>query len=82
MTPAQSRAARALLGWSQSDLAEHASLHKRTVAGFEAGEERARREATADALRSALEGAGVILIDANGEGEGVRLRKVQKRGKR
>lgn len=81
MTPAQSRAGRALLGWSQSDLSEHSGVHKRTIAGIEAGEARESRDATMTKLREAMEAAGVIFLDENGEGPGVRLAKRRKAGK-
>jgi transcriptional regulator with XRE-family HTH domain len=58
MTPAQCRAARALLDWSQPNLAEAAGLGLSTVVDFE----RSRRpvpDKTLAAIRSALEGAGV-----------------------
>lgn len=38
LTPAQSRAARALLGWSQTELARRASVATSTVADFERGQ--------------------------------------------
>jgi transcriptional regulator with XRE-family HTH domain len=74
MTPAQSRAARALLDWSQPRLAEAAALGLSTVVDFE----RSRRslpEKTLAAIRAALEAAGVEFIAENGGGPGVRLRK-------
>lgn len=74
MTPAQCRAARSLLDLTQSALAEAAGLGLSTVVDFE----RQRRVVSDEALRSirqALEAAGVELIDANGGGPGVRLRK-------
>jgi len=74
MTPAQSRAARALLDWTQPKLAKSAALGLSTVVDFE----RARRAVSPEALaavRAALESAGVIFVEENGEGPGVRLRK-------
>lgn len=74
LTPAQCRAARALIEWSREELAAAASVAVRTISDFEAG----RREpirATMAAMRGALEAAGVIFVDENGEGPGVRLRK-------
>jgi hypothetical protein len=35
------------------------------------------RDGTADAIRAALEAAGVIFVEQNGEGPGVRLRKMR-----
>ena len=48
-----------------------------TVARFERGEE--LKERTVDAIRYALEAAGVEFIDENGGGPGVRLRKRQQK---
>ena len=74
ITAAQSRAARGLLGWSQQELAERAAVGVVTVYQLESGKAAPRR-ATLTVIRQALEAAGVIFIDANGEGPGVRLRK-------
>jgi transcriptional regulator with XRE-family HTH domain len=74
ITPAQSRAARGLLGWSQQELAGRAAVGVVTVYQLESGKSAPRR-ATLTVIRQALEAAGVIFIDANGEGPGVRLRK-------
>ncbi len=37
LRPEQSRAARALLDWSQAELAEHAGVSRSTVRDFEGG---------------------------------------------
>ncbi len=74
MTPAQCRAARALADWSQQQLADAAGVGNATIRNFEAGRSSPQR-ATLDVLRRALEAAGVIFVDENGEGPGVRLRK-------
>ncbi|WP_027173421.1 helix-turn-helix transcriptional regulator [Methylobacterium sp. 10] len=72
----QVKAARALLGWSQGDLAERSGVSKPTVARLETGEGDLGGYAdTRDKILSALEAAGVIFIEQNGEGPGVRLRK-------
>lgn len=68
MTPAQCRAARALVGMSQDRLAEASGVAKRTIASFEK-EDRQPYERTISALRAALETAGVIFTD-NGVGLG------------
>lgn len=77
ITAAQCRAARALLGWSQDQLAEVSKVAKATIATFETGK-RAPYERTLLDLRSALESAGVSLM-FDGQvvegGEGVRFRK-------
>ncbi|MBF0375065.1 MAG: helix-turn-helix domain-containing protein [Alphaproteobacteria bacterium] len=74
---AQSRAGRALLGWSQTALAEAAGVNKRTVMDFESGA-REPHLGTLSLVRSALEGAGVEFIGGGayqGEGgPGVRLK--------
>jgi transcriptional regulator with XRE-family HTH domain len=74
ITNAQCRGARGLIGFSQRDLAEAAEVAHRTLADFETGT-RSPHPRTLDAIQAALEAAGVIFIDANGEGPGVRLRK-------
>lgn len=75
ITPPQVRAARGLLGWSQDHLAAISGVPKRTVVRLEVGEGSPQRR-TVDAIRSALEAAGVIFVPENGEGPGVRMRKV------
>ena len=71
---AQCRAARSLIDWSREQLAEASKVGQRTIVDFERGA-REPREITKDALRRALESAGVIFVEENGEGPGVRLRK-------
>jgi transcriptional regulator with XRE-family HTH domain len=74
LTPAQARAARALLGITQSDLARAAQLGLSTVVDFE----KERRQVSQDAvqaIRNALEKAGIEFIDENGGGKGLRFRK-------
>ena len=74
MTPAQCRAARALISLSQDALATASGVAKRTIASFESGTAQPYPRTIA-ALRSTLEAGGVIFIDENGGGPGVRLRK-------
>jgi transcriptional regulator with XRE-family HTH domain len=74
ITPAQCRAARALLDWSQQQLADAAKIGNATIRNFESGKS-SPQSATLDVLRRALEGAGVIFVEENGEGPGVRLKK-------
>jgi transcriptional regulator with XRE-family HTH domain len=74
-TAAQCRAARALLSWSQAQLAEASKVATKTVADFER-ESRAPYERTLADIRRTLEAAGVEFIE-NGKGPGVRLRKEQ-----
>jgi transcriptional regulator with XRE-family HTH domain len=73
LTAAQARAARALLNWSQTDLEAASKVAKKTIADFERGE-RQPYPRTIDAIRAALEAAGVDFIPENGGGAGVRLR--------
>lgn len=73
MTSAQSRAARGLLGWTQADLAGAAKVGVVTVRQFEGGNAEPR-SATLTVMRQALEAAGVVFIDRNGAGPGVRLK--------
>lgn len=56
---------------SGEQLAEHAGLGVATVWRFEGGEQ--VRSSSIDAMRTALESAGVTFIASNGEGPGVRL---------
>jgi transcriptional regulator with XRE-family HTH domain len=77
MTPAQCRAARALLDWSQSKLAEAAGLGLSTVVDFER-ERRSISDSAKSEIEAALHAAGVIFVAENGEGAGVRLRKRKK----
>ncbi|WP_192733629.1 helix-turn-helix domain-containing protein [Bradyrhizobium sp. OAE829] len=77
INPAQCRAARGLLAWSQHDLARSAGIGIVTVHQLEAGTSEPRR-ATLDVIRRAFEAAGVEFIDENGGGPGVRLRKAHR----
>jgi transcriptional regulator with XRE-family HTH domain len=76
LTPAQCRAARALIDWNQQKLADAAGVGVATIRLFEAGKGEQRR-ATLSVIRQALEVAGVEFT--NGEQPGVRLAK-QNRG--
>lgn len=74
MKPAQVRMARAALDWSLADLAKASGVHRNTISNFETGKYGGSDEALR-AMRSALEAAGVIFVEENGEGPGVRMRK-------
>jgi transcriptional regulator with XRE-family HTH domain len=71
----QLRAARGLLGWSQTKLAAEAGLSVPTVKRVEAGGEIKVSDDARNKLRRALERGGVQFIDENGGGPGVRLQK-------
>jgi transcriptional regulator with XRE-family HTH domain len=72
----QVKAARALLGWSQSDLARHSGISEPTIARLESAEgQLGGRGETVKKIRVALEKSGIEFIDENGGGQGVRLRK-------
>jgi ribosome-binding protein aMBF1 (putative translation factor) len=79
LTAAQVRAARALLDWSQKVLAEKSKLSVPTIKRMEGamGPERST-EANVEAVRRALEGAGVIFLEPKSNkdgGAGVRLKR-------
>jgi transcriptional regulator with XRE-family HTH domain len=74
MTPAQCRAARALIDFSQAQLAAKAKVGESTVRNFEAGRT-VPVVNNLEAIQRVLESAGVDFISENGGGAGVRLRK-------
>lgn len=74
ISPAQCRAARALIDLDQNNLAAAAFVSRGVIIDFEKGKRTPGTNNLA-AIRMALESAGVIFIDENGEGRGVRLRK-------
>lgn len=74
LSPEQSRAARALLNWSQAELAAAASVSKQTLVDFERGA-RTPYDRTLEDIAQAIEDAGVTLIHENGGGAGARLAK-------
>jgi transcriptional regulator with XRE-family HTH domain len=74
----QFRAARGLLGWSQTDLAKAAGLSLPTVKRFETAGARVSVDAVA-AMRLAIEAAGVEFT--NHEKPGVRLVGTRRKAK-
>ena len=74
MTPAQCRAARAMLQLSQEEVASRASVSVQTLIAFELGQ-RQPYARTIASIRAALEAGGVVFLDPNGAGPGVRLAK-------
>jgi len=72
----QIRAARALLRLEQADLAAASGVSLPSIKRLEGKPgPLAAQSRTIEALRGALETAGVIFVDENGDGPGVRLRK-------
>ena len=72
----QIKAARALLAWSQEQLAAAAEVSIPTIKRLEAQDgPLGGRNETGLKIRSALESAGVEFLDNNGGGPGVRLRR-------
>src|SRR3984893_9640050 len=74
MRPEQVRMARALLNWSLDQLAEASGVHRNTISNFETSKYAGDPEKLA-AVKRALASHGVIFVDENGEGAGVRLRR-------
>jgi predicted transcriptional regulator len=72
VTPRQIRAARALLGWSQQQLADAAIISLNALIRLERGQVDSRLSTLA-AVTRALTKAGVEFIPAGDRGEGVRL---------
>jgi Arc/MetJ-type ribon-helix-helix transcriptional regulator len=80
LTGFQIRAARAVLGWSAEDLARASAVSLRTIRRAELSDvHKNMTVANEQAVRRALEAAGVEFIEENGGGPGVRLRKRQPR---
>ena len=78
MTTQQIKAARALLEWSQSDLARRSGISEPTIARLESvAGELGGRPRTVEQIVSTLKAAGIEFIDENGGGLGVRLRNRQ-----
>ena len=73
MKPVQIKMARAAIGWGVRELAEKAGVTANTVTRIENGAD--AKQSTMNRLQHALEIAGIELIDENGGGPGVRLRK-------
>ena len=77
ITPAQIRAARALLGWTQAELAAAAGIGVVAVKLFERGRSDPRSSTVAK-IEQALDAAGVIFFDAGENrdgGPGLRLKR-------
>ena len=78
----QIKAARALLAWSQEELAAAADVSVPTIKRLEASDgPLGGRSETGEKIRKALQVAGVKFIDENGGGAGVRLRNPSNRAR-
>lgn len=64
---AQLRGARAMLGWSQAELADRAGITRKTLVGLEAGDRDSYRSTMAKVV-TVLEEAGVRFIEVEGSG--------------
>ena len=72
----QVKAARALLDWSQDELALRAGISLPTIKRLEAADgPLGGRSETGEKIQKALQAAGIEFIEENGGGPGVRLRK-------
>ena len=78
----QVKAARALLGWSQADLARAAGVSEPTLKRLESvNGPIGGRDRTVDAICTSLEQAGIEFIAENGGGAGVRMKKRAQRSR-
>jgi transcriptional regulator with XRE-family HTH domain len=68
----QLRMARAALAWNVKETAEHSGVSLNTVTRYENGSD--AYGGTLLKLRRAFEKAGLVFIDGNGEGPGVRFK--------
>jgi len=74
VTPREVRAARAFLGWTRQQLADRAIVALNTVIRLEQGVADTR-SSTLDAVRRALEAAGVEFLSLREDSEGIRVRR-------
>lgn len=73
LTAEQCRMARAAVQLGIRELAQLANVSPNTISRLERGEN--LHDRTLDVIRAALEDAGVVFIEENGGGPGVRLKK-------
>lgn len=72
ITARQTRAARALLGWTQETLAEKALVSLTALKRLESESDVKVYESTRDQVRRTLEGNGIVFLSSD-QGEGVML---------
>lgn len=70
ITARQTRAARALLGWTQETLAERALVSLTALKRLESRDGKRVYESTDDQVRRALEAVGIVFL-TTAQGEGV-----------
>jgi transcriptional regulator with XRE-family HTH domain len=78
VTSAQLRMARAAIGWTVRDLADATGLHRNTITNIEIGRY-AGDPKTLEIIETVLTKVGILFIDENGGGPGVRLKKPHKK---
>ena len=79
ITPGQIRAARALVGWTQINLATASGVGEAAIKNIERGSADPR-SSTLTAIQSAFEKAGVVFLasgDTRNGGAGVRLKQAE-----
>ena len=74
ITTEQMRAARAMLGWKQQELAEKAQLSTGTLNNIERGVQKDPKLSTLKAIQHALEAAGITFTESADGALGVQLR--------
>ena len=72
MKSVQLKMARAALGIGVRDLAKMSGITANTISRIENGSD--AKQSTIETLKRCLEDAGIVFIDQNGHGPGVRLR--------
>ncbi len=72
ITARQTRAARALLGWTQETLAERALVSLTALKRLESPNDLSVFESTDDQVRRTLEGNGIVFLTSD-QGEGVMI---------
>lgn len=77
LTIEQIRGARGMLGWSARELAENSGLGLATIQRMESRGPGASSATNVEAVKAALEKAGIEFIPQNGGGVGVRFRNAQ-----
>ena len=77
LSPAQCRAARGLLDWSQEQLAQASGLSRSTVRDFESGRHEPHRGSVVLILQTLAEQGVEPVAAMGGVGEGVRFRMIE-----